>query len=257
MKMRKRFAPFAPWFERHKRSTWKPVVKNSDGALTDSKFSGTPYLRDGEWPICGSCKRPLQLFLQLNLSRLPKDAPNFGEGLLQFFFCTNEEACCYADWYGNPYGECQSLRIVMPDGGVSPTVTPEFDNWFPAKRIVRWNRSDDFPSTAEREMLGLGYGSDEVLRCPDLGVEQDATIDDYFDWSYDHAFRGNKLSGWPMWVQNVEYVDCPTCGLRMDVLVFQIAYDDNIPFMLGDGGIGQIIQCPKHKDALAFVWASG
>jgi hypothetical protein len=37
--------------------------------------------------------------------------------------------------------------------------------------------------------------------------------------------------------------------------VFQIASEDNIPYMFGDVGTGHITQCPEHKNQLAFGWA--
>jgi len=252
----KKFASFEPWFQDHKRTAWKPVVEKKDGALTDSKMSGTPLLPDGQWPLCGSCQQPLQLFVQLNLAELPSAAPDFGSGLIQFFFCTNEDAGCYADGYGDPFADCQIVRRLDMPTNLPAKIQPPKGS-FPARRIVDWSAIDDFPSCAERESLGLTYGNDNILRCAEIGVEQEMSIDDYFDGSYNHAFRGNKLAGWPTWVQNVEYATCRKCDALMNLLVFQIAHDKNIPFMLADGGIGQIIQCPEHKDELAFVWASG
>ena len=65
---------------------------------------------------------------------------------------------------------------------------------------------------------------------------------------------GDKLAGWPYWVQDVEYPDCPKCGERMR-LVFQIDSGDNLPFDFGDVGCGHVTQCTEHKGVLAFGWA--
>ncbi|HEY7328275.1 MAG TPA: DUF1963 domain-containing protein [Gemmataceae bacterium] len=55
----------------------------------------------------------------------------------------------------------------------------------------------------------------------------------------------DKLAGWPYWIQNVEYPSCPRCGQQM-IHVFQVDSEDNIPFMFGDSGCGNITQCPEH-----------
>ncbi|WP_104901104.1 DUF1963 domain-containing protein [Nostoc sp. 'Peltigera membranacea cyanobiont' N6] len=75
-----------------KRLAWKPIVQEGDGDLTVSKFGGKPWLNaDEEWPCCPNCGKPIQLFLQLNLDELPQNLnTKFGNGILQFFYCTNE-----------------------------------------------------------------------------------------------------------------------------------------------------------------------
>ena len=50
---------------------------------------------------------------------------------------------------------------------------------------------------------------------------------------------GEKLGGWPMWVQSVEYPSCPECGAEM-TLLFQIDSERNLPYMFGDVGCGHI-----------------
>ena len=48
------------------RSAWDPQVRAEPAPRTASKFSGVPVLKKGEsWPLCGHCKKPLQLFVQL------------------------------------------------------------------------------------------------------------------------------------------------------------------------------------------------
>jgi len=128
---------------------------------------------------------------------------------LQFFFCTNEsEEPCYINWYGDPFAQCQVVRIVNPKGPASPPTLPTIDDYFPAKRIVGWSESDDFPSHPEREELGLVYDDNSLLKWSEKGVEAHVSVDDYFEWSEDHTYRDCKLAGWPAWVQNVEYAKC-------------------------------------------------
>src|SRR5262245_39010278 len=82
-----------PWLAKHRRPAWKPIVEDGDGLATVSKFSGTPWIGpDAPWLDCGHCKKPLQLFLQLDLSDLPEELGQcFGVGLLQLFYCTRDE----------------------------------------------------------------------------------------------------------------------------------------------------------------------
>lgn len=43
----------------------------------------------------------------------------------------------------------------------------------------------------------------------------------------------------------------------MNQFIFEFASDDNIPFLWGDVGTGYIVQCPEHKERVAFFWQCG
>jgi len=64
----------------------------------------------------------------------------------------------------------------------------------------------------------------------------------------------DKLAGWPRWVQDIEYPNCPTCDGVMNQFIFQLESDDNIPWLWGDLGTGYLVQCPEHKNKVAFLW---
>ena len=66
--------------------------------------------------------------------------------------------------------------------------------------------------------------------------------------------QGDKLGGWPYWVQGPELPQCPECSETM-ALVFQLDSEDNVPHMFGDAGIGHILQCPDHPEQLSWGWA--
>jgi uncharacterized protein YwqG len=68
------------------------------------------------------------------------------------------------------------------------------------------------------------------------------------------AAAGDKLGGWPHWIQGVEYPSCPRCAARM-ALVFQLDSNDNLDFMFGDAGVAHVTQCPQHPDVVALAWA--
>jgi len=66
-----------------KKTAWLPVVETRMGTVLNSKFSGIALLDQPEnWPCCGNCQQPMQLFLQLNSSELPEVAQAVFGGIL-------------------------------------------------------------------------------------------------------------------------------------------------------------------------------
>lgn len=226
-----------------KRSAWKPITKNKDGSLSASKFSGTPLLEAGEeYPRCRNCDKPLQLFVQLNLGELPEPVQGeFGRGLLQLFYCISQEPLCEVECEAFfPFAKSVLVRIIQPDTEISSSEIHLPANSFPPKLITGWKEIEDYPNAEEGYSLGIIKEYEEWDLIGDAGFPQ----------------VGDKLAGYPAWVQGVEYPSCPTCGETMR-LVFQIDSEDNLPFMFGDVGCGHITQCKNHKDQLAFGWACG
>lgn len=225
----------------YKRNAWKPITEESDGSILASKFSGIPYLmKDEKYPRCQNCDKPMQLFIQLNLDELPTALrKDIGNGLLQMFYCTSEEPLCEVDCEAFfPFAKSVLLRIIQPEvETVSSRMLPE--NLFPPKLIIGWDEIEDYPNPEEGESLDIELEDDEW----DVMTEE-----------FPHI--GDKLGGYPAWVQGVEYPDCPLCGETMQLL-FQIDSEDNLPYMFGDVGCGHITQCKDHKEQLAFGWACG
>jgi uncharacterized protein YwqG len=227
----------------HRRSAWIPEVVDGEGVPDGSRLGGAPWLRPGEaWPACGACGRPMQLFVQLNARDLPPTAAQALEGgLLQFFYCTSDDESCMVDaepWA--PFAPTAFLRLVARDdlgGGGTAASAP---GMFPSKRIVSWTESRDYPDWEAVEDLGVTMTDEESAELSDEGF----------------PLSGEKLLGWPLWVQGVEYPDCPDCGERMELL-FQVDSEQNIPYMFGDAGVGHVTQCPRHRGRLAFGWACG
>lgn len=272
-----------------KRKAWKPIVQEGDGAITASKFAGKPWLNEGEeYPTCPNCSKPMQLFLQFNLDELPKNLKSrFGSGILQFFFCTNVseieqetglygrtvEECetiiknlpenivqgwwKFVDWEGDvgkirlkritscetecngwdAFSQCQFIRIVQPTNVSATFEISKIEGLFEPKLIIGWSEVDDYPSLDELDTL-------EVILDKD---EEDILIDALYLYS-------DKLAGWANWVQFPEYPNCPTCNQSMNQFLFQLASEDNIPHAWGDYGQGYIVQCPEHKEQVAFLW---
>ncbi len=229
-----------PQLAPYRRTAWLPLVEEGDGAAADSKFAGTPLLAESEaWPPCPVCEKPLQLFVQLNLARLPEPARGeYGAGLIQFFYCTTDEGACeQACDAWSPFSEVSLARLV-PAGAARAASAAEVADPFPPKRIVGWREIDDYPSWQEGDTLGIELDNDAWGRV----------------WEAGSPRTGDKLGGWPYWVQDVEYPDCPVCGRTMR-LVFQVDSNDHLPYDFGDVGTGHITQCPEHKHVLAFGWA--
>ena len=131
----------------------------------------------------------------------------------------------------------------------------------PAKTIVDWTEFVDYPNPQEHEELGLQYTYDWDshpfqlrVECPEVGLVVEGLEADGLAEKISSAAPGDKLAGWPHWIQGAEYPVCPQCSQRMG-LVFQLDSNDHLPFMFGDMGTGHITQCPAHKDIVAFGWA--
>jgi uncharacterized protein YwqG len=249
-----------PWLDKVRRPAWKPVVEDGDGAANSSKFCGIPWTgSEAPWPTCGKCGEPLTPFLQLDLDDLPESvATRFGPGLLQLFYCVRDD--CQGDGGWEPFADDLSrVRVVHPDRSAPTAPTPSGVPQFPARLITGWTQIDDLPDPDEHDESGLEYTYDfeaGTLRlvCSEIGFDLKQPMSKGGAEDIAVAEQGDKLGGWPAWVQGVEYPCCPRCERRM-VLVFQVDSEDNVPFMFGDVGCGHITQCPEHKDVVAFGWA--
>jgi uncharacterized protein YwqG len=249
-----------PWLAKHRRAAWKPIVEEGDGPAKVSKFCGTPWIGlDAPWPECGLCRNPLPLFLQLDLGDLPDElGQRFGPGLLQMFYCTRDVCQGHGGW--EPFADDLSrVRVIQPTHTGRTASAPAQDSDFTAKRVVGWTRFTDLPMPCEHDELGLKYKYDFDagtlrLECPELDFDLTNGMNECPAEEIAISAPGDKLAGWPAWVQGVEYPHCPRCGRRM-FHVFQLDSEDNIPFMFGDVGCGHITQCPEHKEVVAFAWA--
>ncbi len=226
----------APW----RRSAWIPNTREGDCAVTDSKFSGIAFIPDGDtWPRCGNCEQPMQLFLQLNARDVPGEAKSLlTHGILQLFYCTNSDPQCDVECEAFfPFSKAHLARVIEEGPHRNVSSSPVRDA-FPARAIVGWSAVVDVPNWEEAESLGAELADGEADLLSDSGMPVD----------------GEKLGGWPLWVQGIEYPNCPKCDERMTFL-FQIDSDRNIPFLLGDAGVGHVTRCKTHPEVLTFAWA--
>ncbi|MFR9721992.1 ankyrin repeat domain-containing protein [Streptomyces sp. MS19] len=214
------------------RLTWSPLLGAADGNGEPgaSRFGGLPWLGAEEpWPLCADCAAPLTFFVQLDLAAVPEKARNLGTGLLQLFHCT---AC-------NPFRAFSGghlVRIVEVAGEAPRPTPPDGVRRFPERPIAGWARAvRDYPYREADE--------------PELLPEERAVV-------FGLNRQGDKLGGWPNWVQDAGYPNCPRGDGRMTQLVMQIDSRRGVPHMWGDNGAGYIVQCPAHRDQVAFLWQS-
>ena len=247
-----------PWVQANLRPSWKPHTAAAESGPSGSRFGGAPYLpEDGVRPGCGHCNTPLRLVLQLDLATLPEGTgASMGDGLLQVFSCGND--CAGSDDF-SAFSSARPVRIVrVAAGGAVSTITAAGE--LSAKAITGWKRFDDEPSPPEQESLGLDFVYDFTVNqvhvvCPSLGLDSPPfPLEAIAGEDVSTAAEGDKLLGWPHWVQGVEYPDCSRCAKPMRYL-FQFASNDNVPLSWGDSGTAYVSQCVDHLDVLTLAWA--
>lgn len=235
---------FARWQRTYSRKAWRPRTEFGRGEATDSRYGGTPWLASGEsWPVCGHCRRPFQLLLQLNLGHLPEPE---GQGLIQLFYCTNREAGCEDLCEAHrPESPANLIRLVYPQLEARPAPLRQLREGlvhFTERRIVGWRElPPELPWFDEAWDLLEAHGTqvDEIWQ-EELDIMPDPA-------------QGDKFGGWPRWIRDVDYPHCPKCGCQQE-LMFQLA-GDHLPLRFGDDGCAWITRCPDHPDQLAFGWA--
>ena len=271
-----------------KRKAWFPVTVRQDGDLTTSKFAGKPWLsKDESFPKCSCCNSLMRFFFQLNLEQVPSSIKGeFGKGLLQFFYCVDCDD-------SQPSSESHLVRIIQPKGESAEYELSHFqDEWsndslirksdgqFPAKIIVNWKEIIDYPDWIDAESTGVTIDDEELKIVLSHKNQEESELKDFShlsDSERQYSLRSqrseivdeviykektllygkDKLAGYPRWVQDPQYPNCPICDRSMDRLIFEFASDDNIPYLWGDVGTGYFLQCPQHKEQVTFLWQCG
>jgi hypothetical protein len=228
------------WIAQWSRRPFTPRTREGDGPVTASKFCGAALLLPGEpWPACPGCERPMHLFVQLDLATLPAGLryPH-REGMVQLFYCTSAEPPCEVDheaW--QPFGKSTLARWLSPAQQAAAAAAPPrpYPVGDQAAVVEGWDQGPPEVPGFEEDVPPPPEGLDELDEA--LGPR-----------------RGDKLGGWPSWVQGPEYPRCPRCKSRMVVLL-QLESNGLCHHQFGDLGAGHLSQCPNHPEVVAFGWA--
>ena len=103
------------------------------------------------------------------------------------------------------------------------------------------------PSPAPARSIELGPDK------ADFPDSQDAGDRDGIEDAPDLTLAGDKLLGWPSWVQGNEWPSCPDCAKAMDLLR-QMQSDKGIAHQWGDSGHAYLFLCFDHPTRVGFVW---
>lgn len=238
------------WIAQQSRHPFIPKTREGDGPVAASKFGGVALLLPNEaWPVCPGCAKPMRMFVQLDLSELPADLPYpHREGMVQLFYCTSADPLCEVDheaW--QPFGKSSLARWLSPSELAQARQATPADardpTGEPAAVLEGWE-----PAAPELP----GYEEDVPL--------PPESLDDLEDGSPAAANEptrprpGDKLGGWPSWVQGPEYPACPKCKTRM-LYLLQLESNGLCRHQFGDLGAGHVSQCPNHPEVVAFGWA--
>ena len=227
------------------RPWYRPKTSPGDGSSTATKFGGRAFIPAGEsWPRCGSCGAELPLFVQLDLASLPEElAHPHREGLVQLFYCTSEcEVACSA-WDAGAKSVVTRWLIPAAEQPITGSPATRASYGFVPSVLERWERQA--PELA-------AYGEELPI---DDGER--ALVDERYEDLRDGDQRchlGDKLGGWPRWIQGPSIPACPICRTRMRYLL-QLDSNGLCGHQFGDLGAGHLFQCPRHVEGLAFTWA--
>lgn len=236
------FAPLEAEMAPFKRMCLLPRTEEGEGdGRVVSKFGGAAWIGNGEeWPRCGKCKEPMQLLVQIVTADLrPEDRAVTGDGLLQAFACLAGN--CDS---GDSSHTAQLVRVVRTagrsDGGMQPRPDASHQA-LPSNRVVAWTEALEYPCLCD--------GSDGWT------YERWSRFRERIAEKYGHSLpiAGDKVGGWPFWVQDERIRNCPTCAKPMLPIV-QIGSEDNLAWMLGDCGVGHIQLCPQHPERGVWAW---
>ncbi|MCP3677665.1 MAG: hypothetical protein GY721_08805, partial [Deltaproteobacteria bacterium] len=188
------------------------------------------------------------LFLQLDLQELPEElGGRYGDGMIQFFYCRNRQ--CMMEDKVIPEGLSQVSLVRLVDisiHGRPVTIKEGLDEPLAVSRIRGWKKQIDYhPDLDDIQELGIEITDEEHDLLADWGLLE----------------SGDKLAGWPNWIQYPEHMPCGECGRTMEFL-YQLEPHVNLGYSFGqeyhdyvvEEGCSWLFQCREHKAQLAFTW---
>lgn len=218
------------------RTTQIPVLGPVVGGPSD-QLAGAPWLPSGtEHPACACCGKPLALFVQLRTDPIRAAFPGLPAGhLVQLFYCIDGDGPCEVEaetWEAFNTSTVGRLVPITEGGGFGQARLP-------GQSIVGWLPAHELPDPEE-------------LPSP---LREDLDGDTWMALG-EFCHDGDKLGGWPAWVQGPELPSCRKCGSKMRFL-FQVDSNCGVDHMFGDVGTAHLSYCEKHPEELGFGWACG
>lgn len=215
------------------------VPKLETGASTTiaSQIGGVAWLAPrSKWPRCKSCKRPMQLLLQLRGADAPGDGLRVPHGkVAQIFHCGRSS--CDEGYTSTPDGHGKLVRFIDERGTKPAPDAPA--HLALARRIVGFESAPELPGWHDlRENAAAKLNAKEMA-----AVEK----------SEQRPYGRTKIGGWADWIQSAESPRCEKCDAKMR-FVLQLQGGEIVDF--GDSGLAYVHQCETHPDELAMGWSS-
>lgn len=166
---------------------------------------------------------------------------------MQLFFCRNEKANC------SDSGPRSHLVRMVRVSKAPPPKPPKkkIEGSFSPKCIEGWKDFGEMPRWVE---LGDSTSKSMGRKLAALGFEYFDGDDDVGEGPGVSPQLGDKLLGWPCWIDKPE-MQCSMRGCKSKLQhVFQVDSEDNVPWMWGDSGTAWIFQCPTHHEVLMLEW---
>ena len=224
-----------------RRTGFLPNLEPGEGAPRGSRLGGRPFVPQGEaWPMCGGCGRQLELLVQLSWSELPEPAQKLlPPGLYQLFLC--DSPCQVEEEGWNPFARSTLARMLPLDTPGSVASGADGGSQLPPRRISSWAVRDELPRYVELASRLDSERADEAAEAArERGLE---------------AAPGEKLLGWPHWIQDAEHPRCRRCPtLNMNV-IFQVDSNKGLPVSFADSGIGFWVRCDRCGE-MTFLYQS-
>ncbi len=217
------------------RTAWIPkLLAGDDKHPLVSKLGGSPYRPENDDGLeCGRCGKDMTLYLQLLRADVPPAWRRvFASDLVQLFMCDSE---CQANYGWAAFAPSTCARHVADD--TAHAARAHHAEPYPEQWIVGWDERVDYPAT-----------EDIRLEVPDADSLE---VGEEFRERGDVTLAGEKLGGWPCFIQAAERPTCK-CGTTMEPF-FQIDSNRALPTGFGDTGVGWLSSCSKCL-ALTFTW---
>lgn len=205
--------------------------------LLSTKFGGTPYSEENDWPICGNCENPLSFIFQCNLADCPHQK---AQGLFTFFYC--HECSPWGDddfedaWLVRRYNAPDKASAFELDNDSPARTNPCSTQLQVAQSLPNWESINDL--APEIAKLSASANSDEPWAAYQQALEQLLGGEPELN---------TAIGGYPQWIQGTDFPSCPNCSKRTRLLA-QIDSEEEAGIMWGDSGMVYLFECPKHPD---------